>query len=142
MLASNCIIACRCLGLQSTSGEPEFASRDRRGVDRSYRFDERETFNKFEDLYLNLQSVSRDHRHQESHLIDRSQYEELAGLRSRSCGLGKQNGRRLADGFHDESSWHHGELGEMPHELNFVSRDILGSSDALARFERDYGIDH
>src|ERR1035438_226044 len=77
---------------QTPSGETQFTFGHRRTVDRSHCFNQREIFNKLEDLYLNLQSVPRHHWHQESHLIDGAQYKKLSWLHFRSGRLGEQDG--------------------------------------------------
>jgi hypothetical protein len=80
-------LLCRVVGLQTPSGETQFTLGHRCAVDRSHCFHQREIFNKLEDLYLNFHSVSWDHWHQESHLIDGAQHKELSWLHSRSGRL-------------------------------------------------------
>jgi len=64
------------------SGEPQFATRDQRVTDRDGTFDERDVPRALEDLYRNLHPVTGHDRHQESHVVDRAEDQELPGRKA------------------------------------------------------------
>jgi hypothetical protein len=64
---------------QGPSGETQFAARDQRVTDRDGAFDERDVPRALEDLHRNLHPIAGHDRHQETHVVDRSQDEEFPG---------------------------------------------------------------
>src|SRR5690348_10927430 len=75
-----CLQLQRVADLQTTSGKPEFSLCHCRIVDSGNRFHQCEVPDKFENVNVDLQPASRQHRNQEPHLVDRSQDKKLTRL--------------------------------------------------------------